>query len=111
MRQCPELRIGRQANSAAPASVNRTKVPLSCRVSQPNQSAIDVRLAPNSGARADIPGPLDRDKMSYSFKAALSGYSVRLLIFEMKLENIILIAFRVFEFSYSLGHLADLGGG
>jgi hypothetical protein len=49
--------------------------------------------------------------MSYSFKAALGGYSVRLLIFEMKLENIILIAFRVFEFSYSLGHLADLGGG
>jgi hypothetical protein len=47
---------------------------------------------------------LDRDRTSYSFVAALGARTANPINFEIELENIILVALRVFEFSHSLGH-------
>jgi hypothetical protein len=48
---------------------------------------------------------LDRDRTSYSFKVVLGAHAAVLLIFEIELENIILVALRVFEFSHGLSPL------
>jgi len=42
---------------------------------------------------------LDRDRTSYSFTAALAAQTASPFNFEIESENIVLVAFRVFEFS------------
>jgi len=46
---------------------------------------------------------LDRDRTSYSFKPAFGARTARPFNIEIQLENIILVALRVFKFSHSLG--------
>src|SRR5215831_13302482 len=46
---------------------------------------------------------LNRDRTSYSFKTDLGANIASPIDFEIELENIILVALRVFEFSHSLG--------
>src|SRR5215831_3329637 len=47
---------------------------------------------------------LNRDRTSYSFETVLAAHIASPFNFEIELENIILVALRVFEFSHSLGH-------
>jgi hypothetical protein len=46
---------------------------------------------------------LDRDRTSYSFKAAFGAPTQGSFNFEIEPENIILVALRLFEFSHRLG--------
>src|SRR5262249_16345146 len=46
---------------------------------------------------------LNRDRTSYSFETVLAAHIASPFNFEIELENIILVALRVFEFSHSLG--------
>jgi hypothetical protein len=45
---------------------------------------------------------LDRDRTSYSFKASFGTHTQAHSSFEIKPENIILVALRLFEFSHRL---------
>jgi hypothetical protein len=46
---------------------------------------------------------LDRDRTSYSFKAAFGAHTQAHSTFETEPENIILVELRLFEFSHGLG--------
>jgi hypothetical protein len=49
------------------------------------------------------PKTIDRDRTSYSFKAAFGAHTTSPFNFEIEPENIILVALRLFEFPHSLG--------
>ena len=48
---------------------------------------------------------LDRDRTSYSLKAAFGAHTASPFNLEIEPENIILVALRLFEFPHSLGPL------
>jgi hypothetical protein len=55
------------------------------------------RLCENAAA-------INRDRTSSSLKAVFGAHIASAFNFKIELENIILVAFRTFAFSHSLGH-------
>jgi hypothetical protein len=47
---------------------------------------------------------MNRDRASSSLKAVFGAHIASAFNFKIELENIILVAFRTFAFSHSLGH-------
>src|SRR5262245_56171740 len=63
-------------------------------------AASDVGYGPRLCENAKT---LNRDRTSYSFECVLGAHIASPFNFEIELENIILVALRVFEFSHRLG--------
>jgi hypothetical protein len=71
------------------------------------QTSPEVRLGPRLCEKSKT---LDRDRTSYSFKAAIGAYTASPFNFEIEPENIILVTLRLFEFPHGLGQKETFGG-
>ena len=97
-------RKARKINAALAAEV-RSWV-LKTLFPQPQLARVVLPVFPALTRLCENSKTLNRDRTSYSFEIGFRAHIASQFNFEIELENIILVALRVFEFSHSLGQKA-----